>query len=399
MKSFDLVGHRVLLQNMKLYNFSDGSIKFFKEYLENRKQVIQIESKWSSPKDVGDVGVSQGSVLGVLGFLINQNDFPNNKEDVVDDNDNCDDDNDLGVNDDNSDDDINESVLYVDDDTDNVCDKDPDSLQEKLQRQADKSTEWIRDNGMVCSGGKTKLLIMATREQRARKLIPTNKQFCVNVCGKVVKESTDEKLLGLVISNNLTFKTHLNGNNLTGDDKIVGLITQLSKRVGILKRLSAIMTRPQFSNACEAIFTSKLTYCCQVIFNIWDIQSMDEIDRRFSAFQKQDSRRLQVLQNKLLRLKTGLAWDTPTAKLLEASGDLSVQQLAAYHTVMTVFRVLNSDKPKYLCKKLQLRQPQNDGIFPHKQKDKIVINNCHLSLHCLAGGLFTRVLNCSIIYL
>ena len=55
---------------MKLYNFSEGALNFFKEYLENRMQVVQIESKRSTPKEVGDVGVPQGSVLGVLGFLI-----------------------------------------------------------------------------------------------------------------------------------------------------------------------------------------------------------------------------------------------------------------------------------------------------------------------------------------
>ena len=80
------------------------------------------------------------------------------------------------------------------------------------------------------------MLIIATREQRNRK-IPPNKIVKISVASKEVVESKDEKLLGVIISNDLSWKTHLYGNGLTGDDKIVGLTTQLSQRVGILTKL------------------------------------------------------------------------------------------------------------------------------------------------------------------
>ena len=133
----------------------------------------------------------------------------------------------------------------------------------------------------------------------------------------MVNESPDEKLLGVIISNDLTWKTHLYGNGLTGDDKIIGLITQLSQRVGILSKLKKVMTTSQFKKACEGIFNSKLTYCLQVFGNVWGITNMDDNNRRFTAFTKEDNRRLQVLQNKVLRLKTGQRRDCPNAQLLE----------------------------------------------------------------------------------
>ena len=268
--AFDLVSHDILMKKLALYAFDEETIKFFKEYLENRKQVVQVDSQRSEPKDVGTNGVPQGSILGVLIFLIGQNDFPENSDD------HC------------------ESVLYVDDDTDNISDENINNLEERIQRQATKSTQWIRDNNMVCSGDKTKLLIIATREQRNRKILPLNKKVKITVAGEEVEESTDEKLLGVIISNDMTWKTHLYGNGLTGDDKIVGLTTQLSQRVGILAKLKKVMTKTQFKKVCEGIFDSKLAYCLQVFGNVWGISNMDETNRRFSAFTKEDNRRLQV---------------------------------------------------------------------------------------------------------
>ena len=75
--------------------------------------------KRSTPKKVGDSGAPQGSILAVLIFLISQCDFPENSSDEV------------------------ENILYVNNDTDNVHDEDPATLEEKLQIQADKSTQWI----------------------------------------------------------------------------------------------------------------------------------------------------------------------------------------------------------------------------------------------------------------
>jgi hypothetical protein len=100
--------------------------------------------------------------------------------------------------------DLGHDILYADDDTDNVSDSNPEVLQDKLQRQADSSTIWIQDNKMRCSGEKTELLIVCTREQRAAKL--KDKKLCVTVCIKVIEETNDEKLLS---PRKIARKTHV----------------------------------------------------------------------------------------------------------------------------------------------------------------------------------------------
>ena len=43
---------------------------------------------------------------------------------------------------------------------------------------------------------------------------------------------------------------------------------------------------------------------------------------------------------------------TPIATLLERTGDLSVQQLAAYHSVLQVYKVKQSKEPSYIYERL-----------------------------------------------
>ena len=82
--------------------------------------------------------------------------------------------------------------------------------------------------------------------------------------------------------------------------------------------------------------------------NTWGYDTNDTNKRRFSSFTKNDCHRLQVLQNKVLRLKTGLSKDTPTKTLLEKSNDMSVHQIITYHTLLSTFKILKSNKPTYL---------------------------------------------------
>ena len=138
---------------------------------------MQVESKTSSQLDCEDSSVPQGSVLGGLLHVLNSNDFPECHED-------------------------GEAVVYVDDDSDFVSDSDPVILHEKIQREADNSSQWLKDNRLCVAGEKTKLLVLGTSQMRTSKLLTEDMKIVVD--GKEVIESSSEKLLGLVLNNKLT---------------------------------------------------------------------------------------------------------------------------------------------------------------------------------------------------
>ena len=87
--------------------------------------------------------------------------------------------------------------MYVDDDTEVVHDKDSENLKEKIQKEADLSVNWLKDNRMCVAGDKSKLLINGTRQPKDKKVL---QPIEIRVDGKMVQEIRSEKLLGIVIN-------------------------------------------------------------------------------------------------------------------------------------------------------------------------------------------------------
>ena len=242
--------------------------------------------------------------------------------------------------------------MYADDDTDHAQDKDPNKLLEKIQHEADCSTAWVADNKLVCSGSKTKLLIVTTTAMRLSRL--TGRQLAIQVGGKTVKESECERILGILANNKLTWHHHMFGDQTDPNKPIPGLISQLSRRVGMLARISSLVPYDRFKLLVNGLFMSKLLYCLPLFANIWGLKTTQEGETRNNSFTQSHLRSLQTLQNKILRLLSGLKYETPTVQLLEKTKMLSVNQLVAYTTMMIVFKVHDSSEPVYLAKRLKI---------------------------------------------
>ena len=57
---------------------------------------------------------------------------------------------------------------------------------------------------------------------------------------------------------------------------------------------------------------------------------------------------LQIIQNKVARVVTKLDWSTSTELLLRQMGWLSVNQLIFYHSLLLVYKMKMSQRPRYL---------------------------------------------------
>ena len=145
------------------------------------------------------------------------------------------------------------NVVYIDDDSDSVSANDEASLKIKIQREAENSAQWISDNRLCVSGEKSKLMVVATNAMRKSKL---SSAMSIVIDGKEVAETASEKLLGVRMNNELSWKSHL-----YGDEENIGLIQQLSQRVGVIRKLSTKMNKERLRIFAEGIFYSSLKYC------------------------------------------------------------------------------------------------------------------------------------------
>ena len=326
---FDVINHELLLKKLQLYGFSPNTMNWFKSYLTDRFQAVQIESALSPLLPV-PYGVPQGSILGPLLFLIFVNELPevikvkNHDEEPEPDPD-------------------ADIIVYADDNTPFTADENPEALQNKLQQEADTVTGWFLKNDMVVSSDKTKLLIVTTGANRSAKLTPSGTSFSVSICDEVKHETKSEKLLGITINNQLNWKNHL-----YGDEETLGLVKDLSKRLGMLKKVRKYVSKGVFKLILNGIFTSKLIYGITVYGGVWGIPGIfNEVPVNSTSISKEDMRKLQVLQNQALRLLLNRPRETPVRSLLSEANHMSVHQLVAYHTGCQTYKVSRNKEPIY----------------------------------------------------
>ena len=71
----DTIDHMTLLAKLAHYGIRGVALEWFRSYLTNRKQYVQIKDENSATETI-TYGVPQGSVLGPLLFIIYTNDLP-----------------------------------------------------------------------------------------------------------------------------------------------------------------------------------------------------------------------------------------------------------------------------------------------------------------------------------
>ena len=80
-KTFDTLDDRILLENMKYFDFPTSVIKWFESYHSDRKFLDCIDRVFSEAATL-KYGVPQGSILGLLLFLLYVNDLPQSLSDA-----------------------------------------------------------------------------------------------------------------------------------------------------------------------------------------------------------------------------------------------------------------------------------------------------------------------------
>ena len=198
-KAFDTVSHRVLLNKLRNMGVCGIALKWFTDYLSDRKQSVSINGTASDLLDV-TCGVPQGSILGPLLFLIYINDMP------------------LAVR--------FLTLLFADDTTLQMSDQDAGFLNMRVNDQLIVGEKWFRANFLTLNVAKTKYM-----------LFPANKGFgdasqVLNLVldGKKIEKVSSFKFVGLHLDELLSWDVHH-----------AHVVKKVASGTGILARLKRIV--------------------------------------------------------------------------------------------------------------------------------------------------------------
>ena len=78
-KAFDNCSHSILLKKLKNMGVKGKALKWFKSYLADRQQRVDIDGDLSEPREI-NISVLQGSILGPILFLCYINDLPSSSK-------------------------------------------------------------------------------------------------------------------------------------------------------------------------------------------------------------------------------------------------------------------------------------------------------------------------------
>ena len=313
--AFDLVSPSLLIQKLSIYGFKEDILNWITSYLTDRYQAVWINHVFSSFL-LNSIGVPQGSNLGPLFFLIFFNDLPNFISEEID--------------------------CFADDSTLVAASKSIAVVGEKLTDDCNSLCTWMQNNRFKLNAEKTHLLTVGTSER----LVTLTQNLEVSMDGVQLKETEGrvELLLGVKVQSNLKWS-----------EQIESLSRRLRDRLNGLEKLRYIMGKNCRKNIVQGLFNSVLCYCLPL----------------FGGCNSSDIQLLQTQQNRAGRIVLNLPPRFNRDTMFDMLGWMTVHQLVAYHTLLTVFRIRRSKEPEYLAR----------ALCRDNYRGNIIVTNSRLGLY------------------
>ena len=230
-KAFDCLNHDLLIAKLNAYGFSRSALKLTLSYLSQRKQRVKINGTFSEWKTTS-VGVPQGSVLGPLLFNIYINDmfmFISNSQ----------------------------ICNYADDTTLYVIEQDIEQAIKTLEQDVVITREWFQNNYMKLNEEKCNLINFSK----------SNINTSLKIDNTTIKPSKEQKLLGISVEKNLSFKGH-----------VESLCKKASQKLHALSRISNYMDDKQVKQMMRVFILSQFSYC-PLIWMFCDRQTNNRVNR------------------------------------------------------------------------------------------------------------------------
>ena len=212
-KAFDCVKHDLLIAKLHAYNFHYDALLLINSYLSDRKQRTKINSSFSTWHDIF-VGVPQGSNLGPLLFNIYVNDIFYIITNV-------------------------DIANFADDNSPYTSDNNMADVIKTLEQDSNKLYMWYRFNYLKPNADKYHLLLSSH-----------DMNLALSINNEIIKNSNEEKLLGVTFDNDFSCKSHVRS-----------ICQKASKKLHALSRVCRFMTQHKRRILMKAFIESQFGYC------------------------------------------------------------------------------------------------------------------------------------------
>ena len=261
-KAFETVDHKILIQKLNYYGIRGIASNWFSSYLQNRAQLVSING-FDSNVNAICCGVTQGSILGLLLFLI----YINNLHFAIK---YC-------------------KVYHFTDDTNLLnFNNSIKTINKRVSHDLKYLPYWLNANKICLNVSKTEaVLFKSIRKQ-------TDATLKLKLNGKRLDTTNSVKYLGIKIDENLNWHEQINN-----------VAVKLNRANTMLSKVKHFVHKKTLKSICHAIFESHLFYSCLV----W-AQNINSI------------KRLYILQKKSLWLMYFLNRNAHTTPLFKDSNIL-----------------------------------------------------------------------------
>lgn len=292
-RAFETVDRSILLVKLTRIGVDQHVLKWFDNYLSERYQTTNFNGK-TSPKIVNPYGVPQGSVLGPLLFIVYIND-------------------------------INTAIkhcninLFADDALLTISTKNLEDAVTKINEDLHTLSLWLAHNKLKLNTSKTKYMTIG-------KKTTSNTEHIIHINNEGIERVHSFKYLGIIIDTKLTFHEH-----------VQHIVKQTAKKIGVLYRASKNLTTSAKITIYNTIIRPHFQYCSTILF----------------LCTKSDIHKLQIQQNKIMRLVLKCSYDTHINDMLSELKWLSVQQLIYFNVCLFIYKMQHNLLPLHLCKNIK----------------------------------------------
>ena len=303
-KAFDTVNHKILLSKLQALGLDQVAIKWFASYLEDRQQIVQIGDTHSDSCSI-KCGVPQRSILGPLLFLI----YVNDMRAAV----SC------------------RLLLYADDSALLTSGKDVSEIEGVLSRELESLSEWLEENRLSLHLGKTQSILFGSKKR-----LRTSNKLHVVCNGSDIEPDVEVTYLGVNLDQ-----------SLSGSSIVNKIVTKCNNKIKFLYRNARSFDPQTKGMLASALVQCHFDYAC----SMW-----------FSCVSSTSRKRLQIIQNKLIRFILGISTrshigyrEFSSSKMLPV--EYRVTQLKLNH----MFNIVHGSAPEYLKNNINItREPAHN---------------------------------------